>query len=218
MTAMLYELTASAAQMCAPVPTAAPGGFIDRLDHWQTLLGAAIGGGLGVAGAWVVAASQRSREQRIAAGMVLPDLHQLAAAGESLQGWLADHTAPVPLERHAAAVLKRLRERRPLLFALHTPVLGQLSDLDARLYSHLFQCEMTHRMLEDGIAAQQVTLDAVMAASRGDPWGYVSRGTAPSDNQLYQSCYAVSNMRPWQPISSTGSCFRAGLVGSSASE
>lgn len=74
MTASLYQLTATAAQMCQAGPAAAPHGFLDLLDHWQTLIGATAGGLLGVAGAWIVAGSARRRERRVAAGMVLPDL------------------------------------------------------------------------------------------------------------------------------------------------
>lgn len=158
MSAMLYQLTASAAQMCAPVPAAASGGLAGWLDHWQTLLGAAVGGGLGVAGAWIVARSQGRREQRIAAGMVLPDLQQLDAAGQSLETRLGpvkddakmSATARESLEAdRVVEALKLLARRRPKLFALHTPAIGQLSDVDARLYSHLFQCQMIHRQFED---------------------------------------------------------------------
>lgn len=87
MTATLYQLTATAAQMCLPVPipAAALDGLLDLLDHWQTLIGATTGGLLGVAGAWIVAVSARSRERRVAAGMILPDLQQLVAAGASLE-------------------------------------------------------------------------------------------------------------------------------------
>ncbi|CAB3743898.1 hypothetical protein LMG24238_07162 [Paraburkholderia sediminicola] len=163
MSAMLYELTANAARMCLPValPAAAPEGWIDLLDHWQTLLGAAIGGVLGVAGALIVARSQRRREQRIAAGMVLPDLQQLDAAGQSLLHRLGpppDANTPEQARAFFAAArvvdtLRLLAERRPSVFALHTPAIGQLSDLDARLYSHLFQCQMVHRQFEDAMAS-----------------------------------------------------------------
>lgn len=42
MTAALYQLTATAAQICLPVPVAAsaPDGWLDLVDHWQTLIGA----------------------------------------------------------------------------------------------------------------------------------------------------------------------------------
>lgn len=155
---MFYDLTASAAQMCAPVPAAAAGGFKDWLDHWQTLLGAAVGGGMGVAGAWIVARAQRRRDQRVAAGMVLPDLQQLDAAGQNLKQRVGappdgqNLTAQAKSFFEAARdvdTLRLLAERRPKLFALHTPAIGQLSDVDARLYSHLFQCQMVHRQFED---------------------------------------------------------------------
>jgi hypothetical protein len=175
MSAMLYELTAATAQMCAAVPAAAAGGWTDWLDHWQTLAGATAGGLLGVAGAWIVAVSSRSREQRIAAGMVLPDLHQLAAAGDHLGQRLREPQSDDPRphvranedrhfkEHHAVAAVNVLTGRRPALFALHTPVIGQLTDIDARLYSHLFQCEMTHRQFEDGIGLYEASPEYLSA-------------------------------------------------------
>lgn len=165
---LLYELTAHAARMCLPVPdpTAAPDGWIDRLDHWQTLLGAAVGGLMGVAGALIVARAQHRREQRVAAGMVLPDLRQLIAAAEHLG---AAHPVPQrgdvdprPFVGHAQLdnlkiqqvtnTVKSLADRRPVLFALHTPAIGQLTDIDSRLYGHLFQCEVAHRRFEESMS------------------------------------------------------------------
>ncbi|WP_081056786.1 hypothetical protein [Burkholderia pseudomultivorans] len=55
MTAALYQFTATAAQICPPMPAVGPGGWVEFLDHWQTLIGATAGGLLGVAGAWIVA-------------------------------------------------------------------------------------------------------------------------------------------------------------------
>ncbi|CAB3807663.1 hypothetical protein LMG28688_06598 [Paraburkholderia caffeinitolerans] len=172
MSVMLYDLTASVAQMCAPVPAAATGGWTDWLDHWQTLLGAAVGGFMGVAGAWIVARSHRRRDQDVAAGMVLPDLQQLDAAGQSLRQRLGPPPNAPNLPAQARAffeagrvvdTLKLLAERRPKLFALHTPAIGQLSDVDARLYSHLFQCQMVHRQFEDAMES----LKAVPSEPKG---------------------------------------------------
>lgn len=168
MSAMLYQLTANAAQMCTPVPAAAPGGFGDWLDHWQTLVGAAIGGALGVLGAMIVARAQRRREQRVAAGMVLPDLQQLDAAGQSLErrardAWPDQGAAPQVRETIQAlrvvAALRLLPIHTPKLFALHTPAIGQLSDVDARLYGHLFMCQMVHRRFEDTLASRETLPD-----------------------------------------------------------
>ncbi|CAE6846927.1 hypothetical protein [Paraburkholderia aspalathi] len=164
----LYQLTAAAAQMCTPVPAAAPDGWLDRLDHWQTLAGNGVGGLLGIAGAWIVAVMIRRRDRRVAAGMVLPDVQQLAAAGDALERWLVSKfdipNSQLPAEQRPVAALNQLIDRRPRLFALHTAVIGQLSDIDARLYSHLFQCEMTHRAFEDGVTAQQALRAAIMEA------------------------------------------------------
>ncbi|MDN8037878.1 hypothetical protein [Burkholderia vietnamiensis] len=188
---MLYQLTATAAQMCLPVPTAAaaPEGWLDLLDHWQTLIGATAGGLLGVAGAWIVAGSARGRERRVAAGMVLPDLQQLTGAGMSLaqaaeaSPQVANVDPPLRANGRVMFVIRKLAERRPSLFALHTPAIGQLSDIDARLYSHLFQCQMIHRAFEDSMEARR-------AAYEGAP-GRVDDGRArfvsvpTSDTQRY---------------------------------
>ncbi|WP_186041499.1 hypothetical protein [Burkholderia gladioli] len=194
MPAMLYQLTATAAQMCLPVPTpvaaAAPDGWLATLDHWQTLIGATAGGLLGVAGAWIVAGSARSRERRIAAGMVLPDLQQLTAAGTSIEAaveadqQLAGNHEPADGNTHAWLVVERLARRRPSLFALHTPAIGQLSDIDARLYSHLFQCQMIHRMFEEGMTQRLAGMETrtelgVIGGAR------FVRGVL-SDSRLYQ--------------------------------
>ncbi|MBB4518290.1 hypothetical protein GGD68_007096 [Paraburkholderia fungorum] len=163
MSATLYELTASAARMCLPAPTpdAAPEGWIDLFDQWQTLAGAALGGLMGVAGAWVVAASQRTREQRIAAGMVIHDLRQLDEArngSERAFALMPPPPATMPLRRahfedvRVISTIEWLAGHRPALLALHTPMIAQLSDIDARLSSHLFQCEKVHREFEAAIA------------------------------------------------------------------
>jgi hypothetical protein len=187
MTATLYQLTATAAQMClpVPVPAAAPDGFLDLLDHWQTLIGATTGGLLGVAGAWIVAGSARSRERRVAAGMILPDLQQLAAAGESLEKALDGIPKIEGFDREqqadarATVAIRKLAERRPSLFALHTPAIGQLSDIDARLYSHLFQCQMIHRAFEEAMAVRRALEEAMRQPGFTGMRGFVGTPTPP---------------------------------------
>ncbi len=189
MTAMLYQLTATAAEMCMPVPVAAQGGWPELVDHWQTLIGAAVGGLLGVAGAWIVAGAARSRERRVAAGMVLPDLQQLTAASQGVErvvdseavGDGADATGREA--RRAGIVVEKLRQRRPNLFALHTPAIGQLSDIDPRLYSHLFQCQMIHRAFEDGMAERRSAHEVNPTSRDYGIARMVIRGT--SDERLY---------------------------------
>ncbi|KVS12755.1 hypothetical protein WK32_32715 [Burkholderia vietnamiensis] len=191
MTAMLYQLTATAAQMCQPVsvPAAAPDGFWDQLDRWQTLIGATTGGLLGVAGAWIVAGAARSRERRIAAGMILPDLQQLTAAGMSLaraaeaSQQVAGVDPPLRAKGRVMFVVGKLADRRPSLFALHTPAIGQLSDIDPRLYSHLSQCQMIHRAFEDSMGARRVAYEAAPGAGVEGRARFVSIPT--SDAQRY---------------------------------
>jgi hypothetical protein len=163
MSGTLYELTATAAWMYMPIPipAAAPSGWLDLLDHWQTLIGATFGGLLGVIGAWIVAISTRRREQRVAAGMVLPDLQQLCAASQTVERsqppYDPAYLALMGISQEGANyerikyLVGALQVRRPALFALHTPTVGQLSDIDARLYSHVFQCQMIHHIFESGI-------------------------------------------------------------------
>ncbi|WDD90311.1 hypothetical protein Bsp3421_000136 (plasmid) [Burkholderia sp. FERM BP-3421] len=191
MTAILYQLTASAAQMClpVPVPAAAPDNLLDLLDHWQTLIGATTGGLLGVAGAWIVAISVRSRERRMAAGMVRPDLRELVARGADLEksgdqiGWPLSFDDAQVADARAGHVLTQLINTRPNLFALQTPTIGQLSDIDTRVSSHLFQCQMLHRALEDGISTRQALQDAMSRARIDEPVRFY-RMTTP-DSQLY---------------------------------
>ncbi|WP_244106633.1 hypothetical protein [Burkholderia anthina] len=186
---MLNELTATATQMCSPVAAAAPVGWLDWLDHWQTLIGATAGGLLGVAGAWIVAGAARSREQRIAAGMVLPDLQQLSAAGISVaraaeaSPQVADVDTPLRARGWVMFAISKLMLQRPNLFALHTPAIGQLSDIDARLYSHLFQCQMIHRRFEDGMQARRAHQEAVTEAMRTNRTPVIK--VVPSEAGLY---------------------------------
>ncbi len=69
------------------------------------------------------------------------------------------------------------------MLALHSPVIGQLFDADARLYSHIFQCEMVHRAFEEGIAAQQAGFNAMFNAGF-DRAPNITRHM-PSDMQLF---------------------------------
>jgi hypothetical protein len=96
--------------------------------------------------------------------MVLPDLQQLVASAEAVERWNPRRRVGGPplSAAHGNLLLERersrravgyLKERRPTLFALHTPVIGQLSDIDPRLYGHLFQCQTAHRRFEDGMIA-----------------------------------------------------------------
>jgi hypothetical protein len=126
-------------------------GVTAALDHWQTLVGAALGGVSAVVAALIVAVMVARRERRIAASMVLPEVQRLAAAQLGLSAYL-DHWAVTEQPERNTAMCRHLVEQRPQVTALYTPMLGQLSDIDARLYSHLFQCQMTHQAFERELA------------------------------------------------------------------
>ena len=153
-----YQIAQGAALMFPPAAAASPG-VVGALDHWQTLIGALAGGLLGVVGALVVARMIGRRDRRIAAAMVLPDLQQLTASYEALALRLTNESGKL----QSMVALTALLVKRPNLFALHTPAIGQLTDLDARLYSHLFQCEMVHTAFETGIRAYAASQDAISA-------------------------------------------------------
>lgn len=121
------------------------------LNQWQTLVGAALGGIFAVAAALIVAKMAARRERRIAAAMVLPEVQQLMAAQMGLSAYL-DHWAVTEQPERNIAMCRQLVEKRPQVTAIYTPMLGQLSDVDARLYSHLFQCQMTHHAFERELA------------------------------------------------------------------
>jgi hypothetical protein len=152
---VVYQITQSTAKLCSSLPLPNPN-LLERLarwtDHWQTLAGAVIGGLLGVVAALVVAAMAARRERRIAAGMLLPEVQQLAAAQQGLMAFLDKWAVTDPIERQKL-LSRKLVEEKPVITALYTPMIAQVSDIDARLYSHLFQCQMTLRSFEAALAS-----------------------------------------------------------------
>jgi hypothetical protein len=174
----IYQLTGTAALMCTHLPLPAENGFAMFLDKWQTLIGAAVGGLMGVVGALLVAARATRRERRIASSAVLPELMQLRAAHMHLEKYVGKEKCI------------KLMWRRPKILTLRSPAITQLSDVDARLYSHLFQCQMTHEGFEERLEqfgrdendarAPMPNANKVMAEERVqrsvasviDAWGY----------------------------------------------
>lgn len=154
MSSALYQITQTAAHVSTALPLPALG-LVERLvrwgDHWQTLVGAVIGGLLGVVAALVVAAMAARRERRIAAAMVLPEVQRLTAAQQGWTGYMDKWAVTEPAERQKL-LCRHLVEDRPSVSALYTPMIAQVSDIDRRLYSHLFQCQMTHRSFEAALA------------------------------------------------------------------
>jgi hypothetical protein len=145
----IYQITQAAALACSHLPVAEPFNPVAFLDHWQTLLGAIIGGGMGVTGALIVASQANRRLRRIAAGSLLPELMSFRGAHDSLEERArASKFSRAEVEKATCRSLVRVQ---PPAVILHSPALGQLSDIDARLYAHLNHCELIHRHFERGL-------------------------------------------------------------------
>ncbi|MFM0224832.1 hypothetical protein [Paraburkholderia dipogonis] len=119
------------------------------LDHWQTLIGATVGGLMGVVGALIVASRATRRERRIAASALLPELMSFRGAHESLEE--RAHASKFSRTEVEKVTCRSLARVQPPAVILHSPALGQLSDIDARLYAHLNHCELIHRHFERGL-------------------------------------------------------------------
>jgi hypothetical protein len=132
------------------------------LDHWQTLIGSAVGALTGVAGALIVAWNATRRERRIAAGALLPELMSFRAAQENLTD--IARSSAMPKSEVLKATCRNLERLRPAAIVLHSPALGQLSDIHAGLYSHLYQCQMIHRHFESALAEFKQADSAAFAA------------------------------------------------------
>jgi hypothetical protein len=137
--------------------------IVDLLDHWQTLIGAAVGGGMGAAGALIVAGNATHRERRIAATMVLPEVMSLQAANEAFNA-IVKNEEGMSRSRRMTNISLLLLKMRPKIRALHGQVTIQLYDLDARLYAHLFHCQMIHEEFESTLKTFGEEVNAAKAA------------------------------------------------------
>jgi hypothetical protein len=137
-------------------------GFIATLHDWQDLAGAIIGALMGVVGALIVASRATQRERRIAAAALLPELQNFRGA----HGTLVERAATTKHTPGAVAkvVCLSLLHLRPVASVLHSPALGQLSDVHPALYAHLYHCQMIHRYFEQGLAEFAELENAAKAA------------------------------------------------------
>ncbi|ALF88334.1 MULTISPECIES: hypothetical protein [Ralstonia solanacearum species complex] len=122
---------------------------VTLLDHWQTLVGAFIGGLMGVVGALIVAVLTVRRQRWVMASALLPDMQQLRAADDALERALHSIDPPLGEWVRSQWCAERLAQTHPTLSALHDGVaVTQVSDLDARLSAHLMLCRMRHKDLD----------------------------------------------------------------------
>lgn len=207
--AHVFQITNTAALMCSQLPL--PAGFdpVAFFDRWQTLIGAAVGGLLGVVGALIVASRGTRRERRIAASVVLPEAMSFRAANEAIERVLAvSYLTKLAQKTHACRLLLK---QRPKVRAMHSAVISQLYDVDSRLYSHLFQCQMIHEEFEAALelfrteanaakapvasvedAASSVTLLDVRATTATHAWAYCVEHASLANYYLDRFIF-----RPW---------------------
>jgi hypothetical protein len=140
--APIFQLTQTAALMCSQLPL--PDGFdmVDFLDHWQTLIGSMIGALMGVVGALIVASRGTRRDRRLAASTLLPEVMKFRAKNEEMERALA--VSYLNKRESKRYVARQLIKKMPEVHVIHSPVVTQLYDLDAHLYSHLTLCQMIH--------------------------------------------------------------------------
>lgn len=136
--------------MCSQLPL--PNGFDVGafLDRRQSLLGAFVGGIMGVTGALIVASRNNRRQRRIAAAALLPELTRFTA----ISGYLKKtaRLSPSPKEDQLIEQCRELVRLKVAMEVLHGPLVSQLFDVDARLYNHLHRCQTTHSELESSLA------------------------------------------------------------------
>ncbi|QGZ61659.1 hypothetical protein [Paraburkholderia acidisoli] len=145
----MFQITQAAALICSQLPIPQSFDFIATLHDWQDLAGAVIGGLMGVTGALIVAARATRRERRIAASTVLPEVMSLRACNDEIDK--AKKVSRRDRRGKARLVCDMLLRARPTLTTLHSPVITQLYDIDARVYSHLFHAHWMHEQFEPAL-------------------------------------------------------------------
>jgi hypothetical protein len=156
--------------------------LISFLQKWQTLIGAFIGGILGLLVAWIVARDARRREERAAAMLLITDLHNVRISSETLDEIVKKKAAsPVEMTRLIAEMLSRN--------------IGGLS------LSPLFESSMVRIMpLDDDLAAHLalfkrlfILLDATLSELKGILEAYRMTGkVAATIEQLDSQVQTIS--------------------------
>lgn len=135
--------------MCSHLPIPESFDLVATLHDWQDFAGAIIGALMGVVGALIVASRGTQRERRIAASTVLPEVMGLRACNERINEVVkASYQTKGGRKR---LVCNMLLKARPTISTLHSPVITQLYDIDARVYSHIFQTHWLHEQFEPAL-------------------------------------------------------------------
>ena len=160
--AHVFQITRTAALIFLHPPLTEGFDPVAFLNQWQTLIGALVGGLMGVVGALIVAASATRRGRRIAASSVLPEVMSLQAANLAIDRAVAVTTLNNIKKKQL--VCNMLLSSRPTIRFLQSQVITQLYDIDARLYSHISLCHTIHEQLEPKLEQYRNERSATQAA------------------------------------------------------
>lgn len=109
--------------------------MIDWLFKWQTLLGAALGGLIGLLSALIVAHSQRRREELSAAMVLTGNLVKVVIASQTLLKQSEDQG--IPVESRHLWLAEKLAKFRPAVSPMFDASVARVMPVNGRLASHL---------------------------------------------------------------------------------
>lgn len=110
--------------------------LICYLEKWQTLIGAFIGGIVGLLAALLVARDARKREQRAAAMLLVGDLAEVRTASEVLRE-MSEKKDMSADDKGARWITNMLLKRRPSLSPLFESSMVRIMSVDDHLAAHL---------------------------------------------------------------------------------
>lgn len=139
--------------------------LVSIIDHWQTLIGAVLGGIFALGTALVVSTSALRRAQRTAAAVLIVDLLPILRVSEYLET-LAKEDG-VDKEKYPLWVSEKLIWRRPQLSSAYDSHVANLVGIQEGLSAHLSLLKMVYSSLEDHLA--RIETDAEDRRTKGLP-------------------------------------------------
>lgn len=109
--------------------------MIEFLDKWQTLIGAAVGGLIGLLAALIVAHDARYREERSTAMLISVDLTSVLAAEDALRELI--NIQQIDSEIEPKWITSRLMDACPTLSGLFEASLLRIMPVDEYMAAHL---------------------------------------------------------------------------------
>jgi hypothetical protein len=109
--------------------------MIEFLNKWQTLVGAAVGGIIGLLAALIVAHDARHREERSAAMLISADLTSVLAAEDALRELIS--IQQINSEREPQWITNQIMRACPTLSGLFEASLLRIMPVDEYMAAHL---------------------------------------------------------------------------------